>query len=774
MRLRSQLHILGNKSEKEIKFHLVGTKDKEVIIEVEDYDKIWDYLLLLEKNANEEEFASWKKEYSVTSDEVNDINNFLRQYLLLDDLDKTENVRFDNFLSNYFSENEIRAIRKTCVNKRIMVIGLGTVGAGLVTYLQQFGIKNFVFVEDDVVAEKNLFHQRNFYRKDIGCFKSDITKKRVQEKDPNCSIVIYKKRIQTLSDLIEILEQQSVDDVFCCFDNHTMGLLNQIYLFLKSKNIRMYLSGYNLSAVKAYKVNENIIQNELEFEKSFSDVITDNAGLGFQGDIAAILMIRLWLQEINPFFEMHKESLYFDFLSLENEQFSKEIFEKNELPKLKNEEEKKFWEEYVLFPTVLDEYINFMCESENRLQELQEWCEDQQINIFDSEEREMEEYQEILGSLKMNYREDQISIIEYSQIVLKCREDNVIWNSYKEAQKPILNIAIRNLINKKRKYGDVYGIEWIRKREIKNALLYLAKNIAEHRYEKKMDFLEYRPFESEYNYNNSLENKIRYICDIDKCNPFFSYGKYIKYCLEHRHIHFVSEKSYSMCVRNQRFNTSEIIVVQRNVKQDIFDLIHELGHGYYNTYCNKNAIMDDMTSEIFSLLSEYRLMNILVIQKGNKEYVEAIRYRLQGIIIGMFSLDLYEEEVLKLEEINLENILLARKKVNKSIFSNIELINDSYSEYNMFMNSEMVVGKRNVYMYPEALLNATYLYNMIEKNPELEIKLINYLEKEQRRVDIHTFYKDILGLVPDYYEAADGLIKFWEKMDKLIKHEGVL
>ena len=80
--------------------------------------------------------------------------------------------------------NKIELIK----TKRVLILGLGGVGSYAIEALVRSGIKNFVIVDNDVIAESNLNRQlmTNIYN--IGNYKTDEIEKRILSINPECSV----------------------------------------------------------------------------------------------------------------------------------------------------------------------------------------------------------------------------------------------------------------------------------------------------------------------------------------------------------------------------------------------------------------------------------------------------------------------------------------------------------------------------------------------------------------------------------------------------------
>lgn len=76
-------------------------------------------------------------------------------------------------------------------NKTVLIIGLGAVGTWVATSLALSGVKNFILVDGDVVDETNLHRQDGFYEGDIGDFKAECVKRRINEiSDSDIKVII--------------------------------------------------------------------------------------------------------------------------------------------------------------------------------------------------------------------------------------------------------------------------------------------------------------------------------------------------------------------------------------------------------------------------------------------------------------------------------------------------------------------------------------------------------------------------------------------------------
>ena len=75
--LKKHLCFIGKPKQKEISFHNIDSLDKDLIIEVDDFTKIWSYLNLLADSKNENLIEEWKKKNNIDKTEFDEMNQFL-------------------------------------------------------------------------------------------------------------------------------------------------------------------------------------------------------------------------------------------------------------------------------------------------------------------------------------------------------------------------------------------------------------------------------------------------------------------------------------------------------------------------------------------------------------------------------------------------------------------------------------------------------------------------------------------------------------------------
>ncbi len=85
--------------------------------------------------------------------------------------------------------------QKKIFNSKILIIGIGGLGCPLLTYLAASGVGKIGIIDHDKVELSNLNRQTLFTTKDIGKFKVEQAKKKINKINKNIKIQTFKKKI---------------------------------------------------------------------------------------------------------------------------------------------------------------------------------------------------------------------------------------------------------------------------------------------------------------------------------------------------------------------------------------------------------------------------------------------------------------------------------------------------------------------------------------------------------------------------------------------------
>ena len=132
------------------------------------------------KNLGEMDIDEIKSEYSVTEGRPEIVFSAKGKALLFfwnDGVCKTYRL---NCLVNDYEIKKRVGIDETVLNKRITIIGLGSVGSRIAMDLARAGFSNFYFVDDDIMLPFNVV-RHELTNEDVGAYKVNALKKKIKD-----------------------------------------------------------------------------------------------------------------------------------------------------------------------------------------------------------------------------------------------------------------------------------------------------------------------------------------------------------------------------------------------------------------------------------------------------------------------------------------------------------------------------------------------------------------------------------------------------------------
>lgn len=154
-----------------------------------------------------------------------------------------------------FNEDSFKNFQK----QNISIIGIGGIGCPAAQYLVSAGIKNLKLIDPDIVSLSNLNRQILFNTKDIGKYKSIVSKKKLLNINPNCkikalrikiiekNIIEYLKNSSLIIDATDNWESMILINKFCVKNSiplvsaSVIGFDSQIALFSNNKKKHLCL-----------------------------------------------------------------------------------------------------------------------------------------------------------------------------------------------------------------------------------------------------------------------------------------------------------------------------------------------------------------------------------------------------------------------------------------------------------------------------------------------------------------------------------------------------
>lgn len=127
---------------------------------------------------------------------------------------------------------------KKIQSKTIAIVGLGGVGGYAVEALVRSGIKNLILVDYDTIDITNLNRQIITNLKNISCYKTDAVRDRIQNINPECSIITLNMKLD--SNNINELFSYSFDYLIDACD--TIPVKEELIKKCLEKNIKIISS----------------------------------------------------------------------------------------------------------------------------------------------------------------------------------------------------------------------------------------------------------------------------------------------------------------------------------------------------------------------------------------------------------------------------------------------------------------------------------------------------------------------------------------------------
>ncbi|MDK0981215.1 MAG: ThiF family adenylyltransferase [Clostridium perfringens] len=203
-----------------------------------------------------------------------------------------------DFFSNFVSDpNEIPKILK---NKKIVIIGIGGVGCIAIQHLISCGVKNLIFIDNDIVNESNLNRQYCYNKKQVGMSKIEAIKSYINDLDMNISAKFYKNFINSTEDLKNILaSEENIDFILQCADRPSIKIKNYALKYAMETDIPISFIGIGVydgfwgplldkkdEMIKFYKYNKEMLSKI----RSLSDITTSS--IGFTNSIVTSFFIK--------------------------------------------------------------------------------------------------------------------------------------------------------------------------------------------------------------------------------------------------------------------------------------------------------------------------------------------------------------------------------------------------------------------------------------------------------------------------------------------------
>lgn len=740
MKLRSNLGFLGDNNDGIISVQMPGTEGqvlefkptnyKEFISFLEDLncpDKVKEKIL----SDNEKEYLSFLKHHNLVYDNFNITNE--------------KNPRLLNFVNNFTDSTDRYSFLDRTKNKTAVIIGLGTLGTAILHYLIQIGITNFVLIDGDTVESKNLYHQRYYTKDNIGKSKVNSLKNELANNELNITV-----RSDYLSDkkqLDSLLNGKNKKDVyvFCAFDNLNGQLLKMVHKI--HTDYITYIAGYNRKLVFATSVSNSFLEDYKNEVENY-DIVKDNSGMGFLGDLTALLMLRLWIQQIIPELNYGWDYLEYSLFDDESSIFSHYIVN----DKIPNTTDKDFLFKYGLDSLLNNLYSKYLLtNNENNLADIKAIGDKYNIDIEETSNYATD-YKSRRNDLHIEYLDKKVNISDfYNTIMPNITMSSELGEQLDNCLKTLESDTLTLINQKKNSVHTNYTNQLNNLENQLPCLTTLVRKINSTFFtNKELDFLKYDPQISDYKFI-SLSDQLKQVSLVDNLIPGYSLTQHIEFMNNHNFLKVSKQYNMSLTSFDERYNVSTSFVKQEDNLWGLLTLGHEIGHNYFNSFI-VNPItktnMSTLMAEILAFINESLLTRQLM--KSQKNLVHDFLFYIYRLISVPFSMDLYQKNIFAIDNTNLSWQQVIERRINTitSLFPDKKISNLKYSNHNIAMNDEFLFNETELFLYPKAYVIGFFISTSFINEPHLYIKFIKYIS-EQSNLDIVSILKKVFDISED-------------------------
>ena len=177
--------------------------------------------------------------------------------------------------------------QKKILDAKVLIVGAGGLGCPVVDYLARSGVGNITIADYDKIKLSNIHRQSIYDTNDVGKFKVEIVKKKINKINPYTKIKIIKKKITKLN-LSKVIKKNDI--IVDGSDNFkTKFLLNDFSL----KNRKILITGA-ISKFDGHVFSFNFKNKKIPCLRCFyqtepSDDILNCESEGIMGTVAGII-----------------------------------------------------------------------------------------------------------------------------------------------------------------------------------------------------------------------------------------------------------------------------------------------------------------------------------------------------------------------------------------------------------------------------------------------------------------------------------------------------
>ncbi|MFI8687845.1 HesA/MoeB/ThiF family protein [Rossellomorea sp. NPDC077527] len=159
----------------------------------------------------------------------------------------SRNVNFFEWVDTTSNTNPYKYQDKLS-KARVLVVGLGGIGANVCEILVRMGVSNLIILDNDTIDESNLTRQGTYFEDDIGKLKVDVAEQYLKKINAEVNIKKVKTFINSKEDLKSLFEEFQFDLSICCADKPKI-IIDSWFDELSIEYDRPYVAGSYASTV---------------------------------------------------------------------------------------------------------------------------------------------------------------------------------------------------------------------------------------------------------------------------------------------------------------------------------------------------------------------------------------------------------------------------------------------------------------------------------------------------------------------------------------------
>ncbi len=672
--MNSFLRFIGNPDDNSIEFSSMKNRFKNKKIEVDEFATVWKLLNLLNDGIDLKKLNTEAPKIGVPQGQLESWLEILNEANAIGTITESDglNKKYLAFLEYLKANGAVHAQPSEWI---AVVVGVGTVGSTLVGKLIEHGVRKFTLIDPDFVGEENLGTQRFYRREHLGTPKCEALAKELAELFHQYKLE-FSTEISTLRESKEIHENLSDQVVVFLAADEIRHSDKSTMKAVLEKNVHIYHSGYGI-----YMSGASVLKKPEEVDAGFTEFpfeISQNAGMSIEGDIAASLMVRMWVNEV--FLNKRSDRQHIDTMFPSG----KYVYTKPIVPaKLKKADEVQL------------AYINFIKTGDENDWKKVEML-DENFDFLEKHSELYEKHEHALTELKYDINGEKYNAFDTIRMRMS--------SSLPEEIERALEVDLPRLV--KTAYDLIAESSWnleLSQYEF-DVGAFLSQKLVKEVYDNIIDFAEYTPFK---------EDGISFSLAKDIVADSYAPAN-IDFLFDPKYL--LPEASQDVSIFRYVEGRTYILLDYQDRLTDLLSLAHEIGHAYYNHFVpNKYKYsMDEVFSEICAFVSEFRLLETLKTNGEFEKYRYLSKMKYSGILLGYFSLLIYRKEVFEIvgkrEKWDVKTV---RRSTLKKFLPDATILNPEVSDYNVLTALQFLSGE-NVGTYVKALLYASGIFENYE------------------------------------------------------------